>query len=83
MNAILTLGALVVAGGISVAVMYPDVATVQLIVVLGITAVVLPIVLYPFTNTLWFAVEILMEPPSASELAAARDRVDKISPTGA
>ncbi len=80
-NAILTLGAVIAAAAISIAITYPDVATVPLIVILGVTAVVLPILLYPFTFTIWFAVELVMEPPSASELDQARGRVSaELSP---
>ena len=43
---------------------YPDMSAGPLVVVLcGVVAIV-PVVLYPFTYTLWFAVEMLMDPPS-------------------
>jgi hypothetical protein len=73
-NAILTLGALVIAGAVSIIVTYPDVAVVPLIVVLGAAAVVLPILFYPFTYTIWFAVELMMEPPTDKDLEAASNR---------
>jgi uncharacterized protein (DUF983 family) len=74
-NAIVTLGFLIVAGAIATVVMYPDVAWVPLIVVLAIVAIGLPILLYPFTFTIWFAIELLMEKPSPVELARASERV--------
>jgi uncharacterized protein (DUF983 family) len=74
-NAILTFGPLVVVSAISVIITYPDVAVAPLIVSLGATAIILPIVLYPFTYTIWFAVELLMEPPSTAEITAAAGRV--------
>ncbi|MCU1389724.1 MAG: hypothetical protein JWL72_3062 [Ilumatobacteraceae bacterium] len=77
-NAILTLGALIAAAGISIVVSYPEVAVRPLVIVLGIAAVVLPIVLYPFTFTLWFAIELVMEPPSPADLAAAAARAEQI-----
>jgi hypothetical protein len=73
-NAILTLGSLVLAGAISVIITWPEVAVAPLLVTLGIAAVVLPIFFYPFTYTIWFAVELMMEPPSAADLAAAQAR---------
>ena len=50
-------------------------ATVNAIIVLGAVAVVLPVLLYPFTFTIWFAVELMMDPPSPRDLEAARARV--------
>ena len=77
-NAILTLSALVAAGGISIVLTYPEVAVRPLVIVLGIAAVVLPVVLYPFSYTLWFAIELVMEPPSPADLAAAAARTQQI-----
>ena len=74
-NAILTFGMLVVVSAISVISSYPDVAVAPLIIVLGAVAVVLPIVFYPVTYTIWFAVELMMEPPSPADVAAAAERV--------
>ncbi|MCU1397587.1 MAG: hypothetical protein JWN62_696 [Acidimicrobiales bacterium] len=77
-NAILTLGALVVTAGISIVVTYPEVAVRPLLIALGLAAVVLPVVLYPFTYTLWFAIELLMEPPSPADVAAAAVRAEQV-----
>ena len=54
---------------------YPDVAARPLIIALSAVAIVLPVLLYPFTFTIWFAVELLMEPPSPRDLEAAGARV--------
>ena len=74
-NAVLCLGALIAAAAVSIVTTYPDVAAVPLIIVLSAVAVVLPVLLYPFTYTIWFAVELVMEPPSVKDLDAARARV--------
>ena len=74
-NVMVTLAALIVAGGIPILITYPHVDAGLLITVLGIVAVVLPIVLYPFSFTIWFAVELLMDPPSQAALDAAHERV--------
>jgi len=74
-NAMLTFGMLVVLGAISVIATSPDVAVVPLILSLGAAAIVMPIVFYPFTYTIWFAVELMMEPPSPADIAAAAERV--------
>lgn len=74
-NVMVTLAALIVAGGVPILITYPHVNTGLLITVLGVVAVILPIVLYPFSFTIWFAVELLMDPPSPAALAAARKLV--------
>jgi uncharacterized protein (DUF983 family) len=74
-NAIIVLGALIAAAAVSIVITYPDVAATPLIIVLGAVAIVLPVLLYPFTFTIWFAVELMMDPPSARDLEAARARV--------
>ena len=45
----------------------PDVAVVPLIVVLGWLAVAIPIVVYPFTYTIWQAVDLAMRPPEPGD----------------
>jgi len=79
-NAMLTFGMLVVLGAISVIATSPDIAVAPLIISLGAAAIVMPIVFYPFTYTIWFAVELMMEPPSPADIAAAAERV-RISAT--
>jgi len=74
-NAMLTFGTLVVVSVISVVSTYPDVAVAPLIISLSAAAIVMPILFYPFTYTIWFAVELLMEPPSSADVAAAADRL--------
>jgi uncharacterized protein (DUF983 family) len=78
-NAILTLGALIGAATIAIVVMYPDVSTGPLVAVLVAVAVVLPVLLYPFTSTIWFAIELLMERPSADEIGRAHARVEHLA----
>lgn len=74
-NVMVTLAALIVAAGVPILLTYPQVDAGLLIAVLGVVAVVLPIVLYPFSFTIWFAVELLMDPPSSAALAVAHERV--------
>jgi uncharacterized protein (DUF983 family) len=70
-NVMLTFGALIAAAAVSIIMTYPDVETARLLLGLGVVAVILPIVLYPFTYTIWFAMELLMDPPSEAQLADA------------
>jgi len=82
-NAVLTFGVLVAAGAISVAFTYPDVSLAPLVIVLGAAAILLPILFYPFTYTLWFAVELLVDPPSPSALRDAEQHISAALPSDA
>ena len=82
-NAILCLGVLIAAAGISIITTYPEVAVRPLVIVLGVAAVLLPILLYPLTYTIWFAIELMMEPPSPADIAAADQRIGHIQPNSA
>jgi hypothetical protein len=53
----------------------PDIPVVRLVLALCGVAVLMPIVIYPFTNLLWLAVDLAAHPPEAAELAAARAAV--------
>ena len=71
MNTVVTSVTLVLAMAISLVITVPDVPVRTLVVVLGIVAVVMPIIVYPFTYTLWLAVELTVNPPDKAELAQA------------
>lgn len=71
MNTAITVFTLIVAMAVSLIATVPDVPVGKLILVLGIIAVVMPIVIYPFTYTLWLALELTVHPPDKAELAQA------------
>ncbi len=71
--AIICMGPLVLLLGIIVAFTWPEVHIVPLFVVLGVGALVLPILLYPSSYTMWQAVDILMRPPQPSDFDAPDD----------
>ena len=60
--AIITLGPLVLGLGVMMAITWPEVAVGPMFVVLGAGALILPIVLYPVSYTVWQAVDIAMRP---------------------
>jgi hypothetical protein len=64
---ILCFGALVVGVVIGVVSTLPDVAVAPLIVILGVGAIVLPVVVYPVSYTLWQAIDLAMRPPVAGD----------------
>ena len=62
MAAIIAVGPLVVLLGIVLAITWPDVRVVPTLAVFLPTALVLPIVLYPMSYTMWQAVDLMMRP---------------------
>ena len=71
LNTVLTFAALTVAMTIGFVVTYPDVPVWPIVGWSLAVAVLLPILLYPFTFTLWFGFEVVTHPPEAAELAEA------------
>lgn len=66
-NTTLMVGLLILGGGIGIVAMWPDVDSVVMLGVLALAALVLPVVLYPVSYTLWQAVDLAMRPPSADD----------------
>jgi uncharacterized protein (DUF983 family) len=66
-NITVVFGALIAAAGIAIAVTIPDIPVLPLVLALGAVAVVLPIVLYPISFTLWQAIDLATRPPDAKE----------------
>lgn len=54
----------------------PDFPVFTMTVAFMAAALVLPLLFYPFTNTLWLAVDLLAHKPDDAELAAARSARD-------
>ena len=69
--AIVTLGGLVVALGVSLAVTWPKIAVMPLLIVLGIAALVVPIAIYPMTYTVWQALDLVMRPVAPGDFSDA------------
>jgi hypothetical protein len=67
MAAIITLGPLIAALGVIVAITWPTVAVVPTMAVLVPAAVILPVVLYPVSYTMWQAVDIAMRPVTVDD----------------
>lgn len=73
MATIIVLGPLVVALGVVLAITWPDVAVVPLMAIFLAGGVILPILLYPVSYTMWQAVDIVMRPPEPGDFAAPAD----------
>jgi uncharacterized protein (DUF983 family) len=66
-SAVLVLGTLVAAMTVGLVLTLPDVDVLPLLLILGAGAIVLPILLYPISWTLWQAVDLTMRPPEPGD----------------
>lgn len=66
-SAIVCLGSLVTAFAVAIAVTWPDLPVLGSVVILGVGALVLPLVVYPISYTLWQAIDLAMHPPREGE----------------
>lgn len=71
-NIILTFAVIAVVLTVLIATTVPDIPVGPVLAVLVAIAVVLPLLLYPFTYTLWLAVDLAAHPPTEAELAVAK-----------
>jgi uncharacterized protein (DUF983 family) len=67
MAAVIVLGPLVLALAVVLAITWPDVEVVPMMIVFLTAGVVLPIVLYPISYTMWQAVDLMMRPVSEND----------------
>jgi hypothetical protein len=75
MAAIIVFGPLIAGLAVMVALTWPDIAVTPMLIVLGAGAVVLPVLLYPVSYTMWQALDIAMRPVSV-------DDFDLLEPSG-
>lgn len=68
-NVILTLGSILGTVLVGFILTMPDVAVVPIMVVALVMGLCLPLVAYPYTQTLWMAIDLLMRAPDDDELA--------------
>lgn len=71
MAAIICMGPLVVALGAVVAFTWPEFETTPMLITLGAGGLILPILLYPSSYTMWQAVDILMRPVEPGHFATS------------
>ena len=62
MNTIVSFGLLALTMAVGLIATYPDIATGPLVALCATVAVVVPLVFYPFSKTLWSAVDLAMRP---------------------
>ena len=68
MNTIVTFGTLLVVMVVGFVLTYPDIAVVPVLVAAVATAVFVPLLAWPYSQTLWTAVDIMMRPVTPEEL---------------
>lgn len=66
-SAVVCFGGLIVAMVVGILATLPEVTVLPLLLILAVGAVVLPIVVYPFSYTIWQAVDLAMRPPAAGD----------------
>ena len=66
-SAVVCLGTLIVGLGVGVVATSPDIPVLEMTLVLGGLAIVLPVVVYPISYTVWQAVDIAMRPPEPGD----------------
>jgi len=74
-NTIVTFGLLAMVLLVGSILSYPDIAVVPMLIAAGAVAVVVPIVFYPFSYTIWAAVDLTMRPLDPAERADAAAHV--------
>ncbi len=67
-NMIVTFGALAIAMTVGFVVTAPDIPVVPLVLSLIAVALVAPVLIYPFTYTMWLAFDLAVHPPEPIEL---------------
>ncbi len=68
MNVIATFGVLLMVIAIGTIVSYPDINVAPMIITAIVVAFIVPLIIYPLTYTVWFAIDLAMSPPEQSEL---------------
>ncbi len=66
-STVVCFGALVVGVGIGIVATAPDVEVLPLVLILGVGAILLPVVVYPVSYTIWQAIDLAMRPPGPGE----------------
>jgi uncharacterized protein (DUF983 family) len=83
MNTIVTFGLLAVVLLVGSILSYPDIAVGPMLIAAAVVSVVVPVVFYPFSYTIWAAVDLTMRPLDAAEQADAAAHAAPATPPAA
>jgi uncharacterized protein (DUF983 family) len=81
-NTIVTFGALTIFMIVGFVMTVPDVPVLPFVLGLMAVGVLMPILIYPFTYTIWLAFDLTVHPPDAKELAAMEAAVSATGGAG-
>jgi uncharacterized protein (DUF983 family) len=70
-NIVVTFGAILVVVVVGMIVTYPDIAVVPIVLACIAVAALVPLLVYPFTSTIWAAIDLAMHPLQPAEVADA------------
>jgi len=73
LNVVITFGVLAVGMVVAFVATSPDFPVTALTLGFVAGAVIIPLLAFPFTNTLWLAIDLATHPPSENELAEAAE----------
>lgn len=76
MNTIVTFGLLTVMMTVGFIMTSPDIPVLPFVLTLGVTALVVPILIYPFTYTMWLAFDLAVHPVDEVEALEAAVAVE-------
>ena len=71
MNTVVTFATLTSLMVIGFVITLPDIPVLPFVLVLAVAAIVVPVVIYPFTYTMWLAFDLSVHPPDEVELLEA------------
>lgn len=71
-SVIVCFGAIVAAIGVGIAVTAPDIPVLPLMLAVGVVAIVLPVVVYPVSYTIWQAIDLALRPPALGDMQIPR-----------
>lgn len=74
-NMMVTFGLIVIVGLVGILMTYPDIAALPICIACGAIAIVVPIVFYPVSYTVWAAIDLAMRPLEPREIADAAEYV--------
>lgn len=66
-SAVVCFGLLIAGMAVGVIASWPDIAVAPLLIILGVGAVILPLIVYPVSYTVWQAVDLAMHPPESGD----------------
>lgn len=79
-NTFVTFGALAVAMVIGFVATFPDIPVLPFVLGLSVVASLMPIVIYPFTYTMWLAFDLAVHPLDEAELLEAAVSIESSPP---